>query len=85
MTADVEAIVWTVEWPKIVGYLLNPLQNDGASKAKYLISFGYNTGEPERLASDLVQHAIDNWPGRAVVPSIGRPRRVFEGPLEAPD
>ncbi|TXM97427.1 hypothetical protein FV242_31565 [Methylobacterium sp. WL64] len=85
MTAYVEAIVWTVEWPKIVSYLLNPLHTDGASKAKYLLAFGYAAEEPERLAGDLVKHAVDHWPGRAVVLPLGLPRRVFEGPLEAPD
>jgi hypothetical protein len=41
VTGDVEAIVWTVERPKIVRYLLNPLHTDGASKARYLLVFGY--------------------------------------------
>jgi hypothetical protein len=85
VTGDVETIVWTVEWPKIVSYLLNPSHRDGASKARYLLAFGYAPDEPERLAGDLVKHAVDHWPGRAVMPPFGLPRRVFEGPVEAPD
>lgn len=85
MIGDVEAIVWTVEWPKIVSYLLNPVHTDGASKARYLLAFGYAVEEPERLAADLVKHGVDHWPGRAVVRPLGLPRRVFEGPVEAPD
>ncbi|SFM13892.1 DUF6883 domain-containing protein [Methylobacterium pseudosasicola] len=85
MTDAVEAIVWTVAWPKIVSYLLNPAHTDGASKAKYLLAFGYAAEEPERLAGDLVKHAVDHWPGRTVVRPIGLPRRVFEGPVTAPD
>lgn len=85
MTADVTAVAWTVERSKIVGYLLNPAHADGASKAKYLLAFGYTVDAPERLADDLVSHAINHWPGRRMLPPIGQPRLIFEGPLWAPD
>jgi hypothetical protein len=85
VTTDVAAVVWTVERPKIVGYLLNPAHTDGASKAKYLLAFGYTAEAPERLADDLVSHAVAHWPGRRMLPPLGRPRLIFEGPVQAPD
>ncbi len=66
-------------------YLLNPSHADGASKARYLLGFGYTAAEPQRLAADLVKHARDHWPGRAVLRPIGLLRRVFEGLMTAPD
>uniref|UniRef100_UPI00226B0022 DUF6883 domain-containing protein n=1 Tax=Methylobacterium sp. GC_Met_2 TaxID=2937376 RepID=UPI00226B0022 len=85
MTTHVGAVVWTVERPKIVGYLLNPAHTDGASKAKYLLAFGYTADAPERLADDLVSHAVAHWPGRRMLPPLGRPRLMFEGHVRAPD
>ena len=85
MTANLDDIVWTVESPKVVAYLLNRALADGASKAKYLLAFGYSTAEPERLARDLVKHGVANWPGREGTMPVGLPRIVFEGPVEAPD
>lgn len=85
MTDDAAAVAWTVERPKLVGYLLNPAHADGASKAKYLLAFGYTASLPEQLADDLVRHAIAHWPGRRMQPPLGRPRLIFEGPLMAPD
>ncbi|MCJ2021575.1 hypothetical protein MKK84_29875 [Methylobacterium sp. E-065] len=85
MTTDVAAVVWTVERPKIVGYLLNAAHTDGASKAKYLLALGYKVETPEQLADDLVSHAVAHWPGRRVLPAIGRARLIFEGPVQAPD
>jgi hypothetical protein len=52
VTEDAAAVAWTVERPKIVAYLLNPAHTDGASKAKYLLAFGYTASLPEQRADD---------------------------------
>lgn len=82
---SVSGITWIVEEAKIVRYLLNPDHPDGASKAKYLLAFGFTADDPGPLAETLARHALDNLPGRCVIPAKGLPRYVFDGHTEAPD
>lgn len=68
---------------KLVAYLLNPAHPDGGSKAKYLIEHGFDVGDPESLASALLEHwhlepalVFDNQWGT---------RYIVDGPISAPD
>lgn len=76
---------WFIDHAKVTHYLLNLSHKDGASKAKYLMAFGFSTGDPGALAMALAKHPTMNSPGREVVPLKGLMRVVFEGPMETPD
>lgn len=80
-----DTLTWIVQDSKASEYLLNPDHRKGASKAKYLLAFGFDRDDPETLASALVKHALGNLPGQLVEPPKGAARRVFEGHVEAPD
>lgn len=81
MTGNVGAVAWTVERPKIVGYLLNPAHADGASKAKYLVAFGCTADFAERLADDLVNMPSATRLGAGYCPRSTAPdlRRLHHG------
>jgi hypothetical protein len=44
---------------KITEYLLNPHHPDGASKARYFLSFGYSLADPLRFRGDLLRLAVE--------------------------
>ncbi|WP_143132076.1 DUF6883 domain-containing protein [Methylobacterium sp. 174MFSha1.1] len=85
MTPSQVPIAWLIDNQKISGYLLNIEHPHGASKAKYLMRFGFRPESPDALASALVEHALKNLPGLEVVPPGGSPKIVFEGVVAAPD
>ncbi|WP_288587402.1 DUF6883 domain-containing protein [uncultured Methylobacterium sp.] len=74
-----------IDGPKISAYLLNAAHPRGASKAKYLMGFGFTPEDPGALAAALVAHALSNGPGVRMVPPKGAARSVFEGTVTAPD
>lgn len=79
MTSADEITLWIVENTKVTQYLLDPTHPQGASKAKYLLAFGFTPRDPGLLAGALVRHAVGNLPGRVVRPVKGSARFVFEG------
>jgi hypothetical protein len=79
------AVEWVIDAPKILSFLLNPDHEDGASKEKFLVGFGFSRHAPSVLADALVEHAIANFPGVRRIPPKGPPRIVFEGTVTAPD
>lgn len=78
-------IAWLINGPKITAYLLNPAHAEGASKARYLLGFGFTLNDPEALANALVEHAMNNLPGSIKPQKTGPNRIVFEGDVLAPD
>ena len=85
MSPDGIAVAFQIKRPKITQYLLNLESPRGASKAKYLMGFGFTLDDPDTLASALVEHAMRNLPGAGSVSQIGVPVVVFEGTVTAPD
>ena len=85
MIDDGKRPTWFIEVAKIQAYLLNPNHLDGASKDKFLRSFGYDPRRPEELANSLATQGMMALPGLTVIPRKGLPRLVLEGPLDAPD
>ena len=73
-----------VEPAKLVSYLLDPSSDDGASKGKYLTSYGFERTAPERLRTALLAHAdLTNFVGMKVV-RYGL-KFDFDGPMPAPN
>ena len=85
MTGGSAPIAWQIDGAKIDRYLLNASHPRGASKAKYLVRFGFTPADPGVLARALVEHALGNPPGVATVSPQGIPLVVFEGTVQAPD
>ena len=85
MTDPLVEVTWFVEHTKIAGYLLNTAHKKGASKAKYLMAFGFTVDDPETLAMTLVKHAMAHLPGVTMLPEKGPRRVIFEGEVAAPD
>ena len=85
MTGESAAIAWQIDGAKIHRYLLNASHPRGASKARYLLGFGFTPADPGALAKALVEHAHGNPPGVAAVSPKGIPLVVFEGVVQAPD
>ena len=85
MSAKLVPVLFTIDAPKVSAYLLNLESKRGASKAKYLMLFGFTPAEPKVLADALAAHAIGNFPG-TVQPQPDGPNRIrFEGRVRAPD
>ncbi|TXN51619.1 DUF6883 domain-containing protein [Methylobacterium sp. WL2] len=85
MSAEIVPVLFTIDGPKVSAYLLNLESKRGASKAKYLMRFGFTPAEPKVLADALAAHAISNFPG-TVQPQPDSPNRIrFEGRVRAPD
>lgn len=88
MTDDSEIVqvAWIIDGPKIPKYLLDPTSPEGASKAKYLMRFGFTLSDPATLANALVRHAMDNlYEGEPSTTRVGKRVIVFEGTVPAPD
>lgn len=85
MTGEPVQIAWTIDAPKISRYLLDVTSKGGASKAKYLMRFGFTPTDPQALANALAEHAMGNLPGVASTSRMGIPVVVFEGTVLAPD
>jgi hypothetical protein len=72
-----------VDEEKIVGYLLNRQHPDGAGKAKFYESLGFDVSLWQVLADalkDLVKHS----PVRCHVDSVHGSKYIIEGPLHTP-
>lgn len=78
-------VTWSVEHGRIVNYLLSTTHKKGASKAKYLLAFGFRADDPEALSLTLVKHALAHLPGVTMLPEMGPRRVIFEGEVSAPD
>lgn len=78
-------MLWSVGGPKVTAYLLNLNHKRGASKARYLLGFGFSPDDPKALADALVEHAMGNLPGVVKQELAGPNRVVFEGYVAAPD
>lgn len=85
MTGRTIRVDWQIDSAKITRYLLDLTSKRGASKAKYLMRFGFTPDEPRVLAAALVEHAMNNLPGVTSVSRKGNPVVVFEGPVTTPD
>ncbi|MGE8131863.1 DUF6883 domain-containing protein [Methylobacterium sp. NPDC080182] len=73
-----------VEVRKLTDYLLNPASDDGASKGRYLASYGFDTDLVHRLAGALLRHAdLSNFAGIKVTP-YGL-KFMFDGSMPAPN
>ncbi len=75
---------FVVPEPKITAYLLNASSKDGASKARYLISYGFDPDDPDTLRRALVGHARRSHFCGNRVADVGL-KYLFDGPLPAPN
>jgi hypothetical protein len=68
---------------KIIDYLLNLSHPVGGSKARWFLSIGYDTGQPDQLADDLKQLVRTSDDFVAESTSFGVKCKV-KGPLTPP-
>ena len=73
-----------VEREKIIDYLLNPTHRYGASKAEFLLDFGFRLDEWEQLADALREHGQTHEVMKTKQTPFG-PRYEIDGELTAPD
>lgn len=85
MSPKLVPVLFSIDGPKVSAYLLNLESKRGASKAKYLMRFGFSPAEPKVLADALAAHAISNFPGTMQPQATGPNRVRFEGRVRAPD
>ncbi|MCJ2009865.1 hypothetical protein FV232_27050 [Methylobacterium sp. WL30] len=85
MSSDEVEVSWLIDRPKISRYLLDLTSKRGASKAKYLMRFGFTPDDPLTLANALAEHVARNLPGVQSISARGVLLVVFEGEVTAPD
>jgi hypothetical protein len=73
----------TVEMRKIVAYLLSPSHPDGASKAIFFSSFGFQVSQWQELADALRELAVKSSVVETVETPHGR-KYIVDGILETP-
>ena len=82
-----------IAWPsgfniapaKITSYLLD-VSGSSPAKARWWLSQGFTTSEPERVIAALFDHtSAANFVGLRVPPRLWGHRLVFEGPLQTPN
>jgi hypothetical protein len=69
---------------KITKYLLSLSHEDGRSKARFFIGFGFSNADWELLAQALLNHAEENEVSKIEASPFGT-RYVIEGIISAPD
>ena len=69
---------------KVRDYLLNADHPDGAPKAKFFASQGFEKAKPEVLLASLYDHFVRFGPGRAEPRPPWGTRFVVIGPLRTP-
>lgn len=74
----------TVPQAKITDYLLSLSHDDGRSKARFFISFGFSNENWKLLAQALLHHAAENEVSKIESSPFGS-RYVIEGIISAPD
>lgn len=78
-------VTFIIDGPKITAYLLNTKSDRGASKAKYLMRYGFDVSQPKVLADALAAHAMGNQPGTPQLQAAGAHRVRYDGRVRAPD
>ena len=68
---------------KIVGYLLNAQHPDGAGKAKFYESLGFDVSLWQVLA-DALKDQVEHSPVSRHVDSVHGSKYIIEGPLQTP-
>jgi hypothetical protein len=68
---------------KLRSYLLNIHHIDGSSKAKLLLSFGFNINDIAQLHNEIISHAIINEASKVIVTEYGR-KYTIEGLIQTP-
>jgi hypothetical protein len=68
---------------KVLGYLLNSTHPDGASKARFFLSFGFTPERWEILAEALLQHAATGSLIK-ITDTVFGPRFEITGKLRTP-
>lgn len=76
---------FAIDTLKISGYLLNLAHPSGGPKARYFISYGFDSSEPDLFAAALLAHPMrpSSVPQQPKITSYDV-RFMFEGPIEAP-
>lgn len=74
----------TVPQAKITEYLLSLTHEDGRSKAKFFMSFGFAIDDWDRLAEALQTHATEHEVSNTEPSPFGT-RYVIEGIISTPD
>lgn len=69
---------------KLSGYLLDPTHPVGGSKARWFLSHGYETKDPDRLATDLLRVVHDSSEFEKEETRFGV-KYVVRGQLETPN
>jgi hypothetical protein len=73
-----------VDRRKITGYLLNLRHPDGGPKAVFLMRFGFNLDNVDRLIAALMAHARSHDVAVEQPGEYGT-RYIVDGPIETPD
>jgi hypothetical protein len=82
-----------IAWPsgfnippaKATHYLLD-IASSSPAKARWWLSQGFTTAEPERLIAALFEHtSAANFVGLRIPPKLWGHRLVFEGPIRTPN
>ena len=69
---------------KITEYLLSFTHEDGRSKAKFFVQFGFSAASWEEMARALIQHATAHEVAKAENDPFGT-RYIIEGAIPTPD
>ena len=69
---------------KLSGYLLDPTHPVGGTKARWFLCLGYETEDPERLATDLLRVVRESSDFEKEVTRFGV-KYVVRGRLETPN
>jgi hypothetical protein len=68
---------------KIVGYLLNPAHPEGAGKAKFFLSVGFDADQWYLLATALLK-MVETWPVVDYLESVHGAKYIVDGQIVAP-
>ena len=67
---------------KITNYLLCETHEEGGPKARFFISFGWSSDQPEALISALRQHATDHEVDRSYPDLFGQKFEIIPAALD---
>ena len=84
MSRDPWPVEWSINSRKINGYLLNDQHVEGASKARFLRRFGFETNALDLMLA-ISDHPVTDAFTREIVSPRGDVKLIFEGPLRSPD